>query len=103
MLGEPVGSSNTVVEEMAVEIVGKYLNLFQRIQHVDMPEVTADQILRQCGVPSINYLTRVVAPQRIRKAAEIFDGWVLKAYVKKHEIPVSLLGAGKSTTVVANQ
>ena len=57
-----------------------------------MPEVTADQMLGQCGVPSIYYLTRVVAPGRIKKAAEMFDGWVMEAYVKKHDIPVSLLG-----------
>ena len=33
----------------------------------------------------MTYLTRTVAPDRIRKAAKIFDRWVTEAYLNKHD------------------
>lgn len=91
ILGTPIGIDNTAVENIAVQIIQKYTRLFTRLQHSAMPEVSADQILRRCGVHCMTYLTRTVAPSRIRKAAKIFDSWITKAYLTKHEFQADSL------------
>ena len=86
VLGAPIGIDDAEVDRLLTEKVNEYFALFERIQHKKMTEVTADQILRTCGVPSISYLLRCVAPARTRKVAQLFDAWVLGAYKTKHGI-----------------
>ena len=69
VLGAPIGVDDAEVDRLLTEKVSEYFALFERIQHKEMHEVTADQILRTCGVPSISYLLRCVAPARTRKVA----------------------------------
>ena len=67
-----------------MEIVGRYNALFRRLQHDNLPGFVADQILRMCGVPSLNYLSRVVPPIFLEKAALKFDEWSRDAFINKH-------------------
>ena len=89
ILGTPIGIDKSAVETLACDKVTDYLTLFDRLQHEAMPDVSADQILRRCGVPSMTYLTRTVAPSLIRKAARNFDSWVTDAYITKHKFSKS--------------
>lgn len=84
ILGAPVGLDDQAVEDLATDTIQKYTTFFDRLLHDGMPEVVADQLLRRCGVPCTNYLTRVVAPSRMGTPTKIFDGWVEDTYTTKH-------------------
>ena len=86
VLGAPIGIDDKEVKRMLKEIVEKYQTLFMRLRHEKMPEATADQILRACGVPCISYLLRCVSPTRTEEVAKMFDKWVLDTYVAKHKV-----------------
>jgi len=86
VLGAPLGVDPFHMLKLTGEIVDKYQILFQRITDIRLPVFAADQILRLCGVPSLNYLTRVVPPAILKEAAQKFDGWATLSYSKKHEV-----------------
>lgn len=46
------------------------------------------QIIRLCGLPSINCLTRLAPPSLIRKAVDIFYGWSKESYMNKMNMQV---------------
>ena len=88
ILGAPVGIDDQDVEEVTVETIQKYTPFFDRLQHHEMSEVIADQLLRKCGVPCPGYIARTVAPHRTQLATSIFDRWIEEAYVNRHEFSV---------------
>ena len=60
VLGAAIGSSSVDVVTLTAKIIRKYDILFTRLQHKGLSNVAADHILRKCGIPSLNYLSRVI-------------------------------------------
>ena len=91
VLGAPIGSSAPHVISLATEILKKYNILFELLLHEGLSNIGADHILRKCGVPSMNYLTRVVPPHFLQQASVDFNATALKTYKTKHNLDDSEL------------
>jgi len=100
-LGAVIGINHKLMSDWAHNhVIETHGPLFTTLQNDAMSVQVAMIILRLCGVPRLNYLTRVMAPGTIRRAAREFDNMVLDAATRKLRLPKTLkTGAKLSLTL----
>jgi len=67
-----VGHDDVAIRKWALEKAKSHNQLFDDLLHPALPVQHAMAILRFCGIPRMNYLTRVVRPDLLRPACEFF-------------------------------
>ena len=77
--GTPFGPDAAAVQAAALAIAQKSDRFFAALRHEDMPSLVGDRLLRLCGVPRLNFLSRVALPGEYDQAFEYFDGEVSSA------------------------
>lgn len=91
ILGAPIGLGQNNVSNLAISITQIYKTMFVHLKDKRLPYYVTDQILRMCGSPSLNYLSRVVPSNFMRKAAILFDGWARDRFVDRQKIDREIL------------
>ena len=86
VLGGPAGKDMRAMSSMATKIARRYKALFDKLTNEKVPDYVADQILRMCRVPCLNYLSRVVPPGALQHTAKQFDKWTRSTFCEKHKI-----------------
>ena len=77
--GAPMGPDRPSVEASAIDIVSKSDTFFSALEHSEMTAPAADRLLRFCGIPRLNFLSRVGLLGEYHQALRLFDTHVSKA------------------------
>jgi hypothetical protein len=77
--GTPMGPDRTRVQAEALKIAQQSGRFFRALQHDVMTAPVADRLLRLCGVPRIQYLSRVGLLDEYSDALAFFDAEVSDA------------------------
>ena len=82
VLGNPLGADRRAVKNSLLDIVDDHARFFARLLHPDLPMQCAFTLLRLCGLPGFNYVSRTALPQDAAEAAALFDQRVLEAFTQ---------------------
>ena len=82
MLGTLISSDAVAAQHWALDKVNDHETFFRLLQHPLVPASTRDQLLRTCGLPKMNYLTRTQAPHTLEIAAPRFDAMIRAAHTQ---------------------
>jgi hypothetical protein len=74
--GTPMGPDRARVQREALKIAQQSERFFRALQHDAMTAPVADRLLRLCGVPRIQYLSRVGLLAEYEDALAYFDAQV---------------------------
>jgi hypothetical protein len=77
--GTPMGPDRARVQQEALKIAEKSGRFFRALQHEGMTAPVADRLLRLCGVPRIQFLSRVGLLSEYEEALAFFDAQVSTA------------------------
>ena len=77
--GTPMGRVPERVQALALAIAEKSQNFFTSIRHSSIPASVADRLLRVCGLPRLNHLSRVGLLGEYSNALDFFDAEVSAA------------------------
>jgi len=77
-LGAPVGFDQVGMNAWLREKVDSHSQFFKVLLRPDLPVQVAFLLLRQCLIPSMGYLARVVSPRVLASHASSFDDTVIR-------------------------
>jgi hypothetical protein len=95
LLGTLVGRLGESVVAWCGTYAQEHRQLFQALQHPEMPLQVAYLLLRVCGVPRMGYLTRTTPPSLSTTGLQAFDTMVLTTLCKKLDLPAPLPDAAQ--------
>jgi hypothetical protein len=89
IVGVPMGPDRARVQALALSTAQESQRFFDAISHTSMPPDAAERLLRLCGVPRLNCLSRVGAPGAYSQALELFDNKIteLSGPIQEHLMP----------------
>ena len=88
-LGAPVGFDRARMDAWLREQVDSHSRFFKMLLRPDLPVQVAFLLLRQCLIPSMGYLARVVSPRVLESHAVSFDHTVMRTASEKLGLPPS--------------
>jgi hypothetical protein len=88
VLGAWVGALDRRVEAAIVSAAEEHKPLFDALAHNRMPRQLSLLILRVCGQPRMNYLSRVTPPRVARAGMERFDHLIVECVQARMALPV---------------
>ena len=94
--GTPMGPDRARVQAEALKIAEQSHLFFTALQHESMPIPVADRLLRLCGVPRLNYLSRVGLLGEYEDALSFFDEKVSEAAQAQAGLPTNSLSPSTS-------
>ena len=89
-LGAPVGFDQVGMNAWMREKVDSHSQFFKLLLRPDLPVQVAFLLLRQCLIPSMGYLARVVSPRVLASHASSFDDTVIRTATEKLGLPPSI-------------
>ena len=89
-LGAPVGFDQARMGAWLREQVDSHSRFFKMLLRPDLPVQVAFLLLRQCLIPSMGYLARVVSPRVLESHAVSFDDTVMRTASEKLGLPPSI-------------
>ena len=92
LLGVRFGVDSEVAEHCD-GVVQDSETFFAALTHPKMPVQIASLLLRYCGIPRLNYLTRTVRPDLIQAACAAFDQRAQTAFLTAHQLDDAKLSA----------
>ena len=87
VLGAWIGVMDAQVEAAVLKAATDHKDLFNALAHPKMPRQLALLLLRVCGQPRMNYLSRVTPPRVGRAGMQRFDGLVLACVQQRMSLP----------------
>jgi hypothetical protein len=85
-LGVLIGTDEHVVHH-AESIATSHEQLFQALEHPNMPTQIAMQLLRYCMLPRLGFLARTIPPKQFQSAAKLFDARIKKCFLTIMKLP----------------
>ena len=77
-LGAMVGFDQEKIVSGVADKVAKHKNLFELLQHAEMPSQISNLLLRMSALPTMGYLSRTIRPHLLAEPAQQFDSMVLE-------------------------
>ncbi len=87
ILGAPVGIDPAATTDILTAIVAEHDTFFALLTHDAMHPRTAHLMLSFCGIPRLNFLSRVIAPSVLHAHAQRFDEKVITAAIGFLRLP----------------
>lgn len=88
LLGACIGTDVSKLQLLATTIIQEHKTFFERLNSSLMPLQDGMLLLRLCGLPRFNYLSRTTLPQILLPAAAIFDKMISDTVTRKYSIPL---------------
>ena len=88
ILGAPIGTDKEKMKQLAIKSVKDQERFFELIRSNKMPDQEALLLIRMCGVPRFNYLSRTTHPSILLPAAIEFDQLLYSTFYKKFKLPI---------------
>ena len=85
-----VGFDQARIDAWLREKVDSHSQFFKLLLRPDLPVQVAFLLLRQCLIPSMGYLARVVSPRALASHASSFDDTVIRTASEKLGLPPSI-------------
>ncbi|MGH2639066.1 MAG: hypothetical protein ACRDF4_07280, partial [Rhabdochlamydiaceae bacterium] len=103
ILGAPIGTDVEKMKALTESAIKEQKQFFELIQDKHMPLQEALTLLRVCGIPRFNYLSRTTHSSVLSPAAQQFDSMVMDVVHSKFQVPVissaSDLPSNTNTTI----
>ena len=89
-VGVMLGRDDGAISRWAMSSAKTHDRLFSSLLHPALPVQHSMAILRFCGIPRMNYLTRVIRPDLLKPACTYFDRKVIETAQTKLGLPTPL-------------
>jgi hypothetical protein len=94
VLGAMIGSDTAKISTWVNQSVQEHKPFFQSLLHEHMPKQIAFQILRACGIPRLNYLSRTISPAHTARGFADFDQMIVQTFqtlIELHRVTVPIV------------
>ncbi|MCW3101384.1 MAG: uncharacterized protein JWL77_7002 [Chthonomonadaceae bacterium] len=90
LLGACIGTDVPKLQSLAINLVEQHRSFFDCLLSPHMPVQECMLLLRMCGLPRFNYLSRTTLPHILQPAAVLFDQFINRILAEKFQIPFDI-------------